>query len=219
MTQLVHERILDLVDDDGMTYDRAFIYAAPQPRGTWRAWIEFVSHDGEVVLRTGQETTQSTLEAIAYWATGLELVYFEGAFGRAGRRASAEVDLADLADAEPPAIGPASRSGPVPITIETLDPEVPLLVMASRTVVPGMGRKIHSGGMLVYQGSKVSRAADKPDVYEFVAQFGSDNAAALLANTLWNELHGRAAVLRIDGLEVPIQNAAIKEALIAPVNA
>jgi hypothetical protein len=35
------------------------------------------------VLRTGQETTQPSWRAIAYWASGLEPIYFEGAFARA----------------------------------------------------------------------------------------------------------------------------------------
>lgn len=208
MTELVHERLLELVDPDGRVYDRAFVYAETQSSGTWRGWIEFASEDGERVLRTGQETTQSTVDDVAYWATGLELVYFDGAFRRALHRA-------DPDRAGAPLIPVTTRHSPVVLTIESLDPEVPLLVMASRTLVPGMRRAIHNGGVLVYRGASASRRADKPDAYEFVAQFGSDNAAALLANTLWTELHGRGAVLKIGGVEVPIQNAAIKDALTA----
>lgn len=32
------------------------------------------------------ETTQSTLEGVAFWATGLQPIYFEGAFDRAYKR-------------------------------------------------------------------------------------------------------------------------------------
>ena len=213
MTELVHERLLPLlVDAEGRIYNRAFVYAEMQSGGTWRGSIEFVSDDGEKVLGTGQETTQSTVEDVAYWATGLELVYFEGAFRRALNRADPDRAGAPLI----PATGRPS-GGPVPFTIESLDPEVPLLVMASRTLVPGLRRAIHNGGVLVYRGTSTSRRADRPDAYEFVAQFATENAAALLANTLWTELHGRVAVLVIDGVEVPIQNAAIKEALTAAV--
>ena len=47
-------------------------------------WIEFHPLDGEgMFLRTDQETTQPNRTALAYWASGLEPVYFEGAFNRA----------------------------------------------------------------------------------------------------------------------------------------
>jgi hypothetical protein len=48
-------------------------------------WIEFHPLDGEgVFLRTSQETSQPNRAALAYWASGLEPIYFEGAFARAG---------------------------------------------------------------------------------------------------------------------------------------
>ena len=50
----------------------------------WEAWIEFRPLEGRgPVLTTERETTQSSREAIAVWAEGLEPVYFEGAFARA----------------------------------------------------------------------------------------------------------------------------------------
>jgi len=49
--------------------------------GTWAGRIIFVS--GAEVRRTGQETSQPNREALAYWATGLEEVYLEGALERA----------------------------------------------------------------------------------------------------------------------------------------
>jgi len=77
----VHE--IDIVGKDG-TFYRPRTYARGEPFGTWIAWLEFHPRDGEArVLRTGNETSQPTLDAVAYWATGLEPVYFEGAFARA----------------------------------------------------------------------------------------------------------------------------------------
>ena len=49
--------------------------------GTWAGRLLFVS--GTAQKRTGQETSQPNREALEYWATGLELVYLEGAFTRA----------------------------------------------------------------------------------------------------------------------------------------
>ena len=51
--------------------------------GLWEGWIEFVLSDGTATLRTGRETIQSSLQALRYWATGLEPTYLDGALARA----------------------------------------------------------------------------------------------------------------------------------------
>jgi hypothetical protein len=51
--------------------------------GLWEGWIEFVLSDGTATLRTGRETVQSNLQALRYWATGLEPTYLDGALARA----------------------------------------------------------------------------------------------------------------------------------------
>lgn len=52
--------------------------------GTWEGWLEFHPADkGKPTLRTGRETTQPDRAALEYWASGLEPLYFEGAFARA----------------------------------------------------------------------------------------------------------------------------------------
>jgi hypothetical protein len=50
----------------------------------WEGWLEFLPLDGGEPLCTGRETTQPNRDALAYWASGLEPIYFEGAFERAG---------------------------------------------------------------------------------------------------------------------------------------
>ncbi len=60
--------------------------------GLWEGWIEFVLSDGTATLSTGRETVHSTLQALRYWATGLEPTYLDGALARAillARRAAA----------------------------------------------------------------------------------------------------------------------------------
>ncbi len=59
------------------------IYGDQRADGTWIAWIEFRPLDDRELRVTERETTQPNREAVAYWATGLEPVYFEGAFARA----------------------------------------------------------------------------------------------------------------------------------------
>ena len=50
--------------------------------GLWEGWIEFDSIGNSDVLRTQRETTQSGLEDLRYWASGLTPVYLEGALDR-----------------------------------------------------------------------------------------------------------------------------------------
>lgn len=48
----------------------------------WIGWLEFVDASGET-RATGRETTQTSFDALVYWATGIEPTYLEGAFTRA----------------------------------------------------------------------------------------------------------------------------------------
>jgi hypothetical protein len=50
--------------------------------GTWIGWLEFHS-PVQGTRRTDRETTQSNIDALRYWAMGLEPIYVEGAFDRA----------------------------------------------------------------------------------------------------------------------------------------
>ena len=65
----------------GSTDWNVVVEGLPRADGTWAGRVAFVS--GTVTRRTDQETSQPNREALAYWASGLELVYLEGAFGRA----------------------------------------------------------------------------------------------------------------------------------------
>jgi len=82
--ELIHEYEARFRDGEGTLYlMRA--YGQERPDGTWAGWLEFVPALGDgKPLTTGQETSQPNREALAYWASGLEPVYFEGAFARAG---------------------------------------------------------------------------------------------------------------------------------------
>ena len=69
--------------EDGTTYT-VRVVGQGRSDGTWIGWLEFVGDDGHIARRTARETTQSSQEHLAYWATGLQPSYFEGAFSRAG---------------------------------------------------------------------------------------------------------------------------------------
>jgi hypothetical protein len=63
---------------------RPRVFAIERDDATWAAWLQFkCGENGEVLLTSPIETTQPSREAVAYWATGLEDVYLEGALARA----------------------------------------------------------------------------------------------------------------------------------------
>jgi hypothetical protein len=81
------EVILDMAPlvqaSTGETY-RAYVHGRERMDGTWEGWLEFVPTRGALpAIRTPRETTQPTRDALVYWASGLEPVYFEGALARA----------------------------------------------------------------------------------------------------------------------------------------
>ena len=83
MSELIHQYTTQIQDGSGATYS---ICAVGQARadGTWEAWLEFLPvSGGEPKLSTERETSQPDRSAVAYWASGLEPLYFEGAFNRA----------------------------------------------------------------------------------------------------------------------------------------
>ncbi|MGH9901905.1 MAG: hypothetical protein ACRD68_08860 [Pyrinomonadaceae bacterium] len=83
MAELIHQHSEQLRDARGAVHD-ALVYGERRDDGRWEGWIEFHPTDeAGPALRTGQETSQPNREALAYWASGLEAVYLEGAFARA----------------------------------------------------------------------------------------------------------------------------------------
>ena len=81
--QLIHKHSESVQDTLGNLYD-VIIYGAPRLDGTWVGWLKFVPLNPALPsLRTDRETTQPDLAALEYWSTGLEPMYFVGAFERA----------------------------------------------------------------------------------------------------------------------------------------
>ena len=81
MEELIQTYAEVLRDAQGVEYT-VHAYGEARDDGNWEGWLEFHSTAGEV-LRTNRETTQPNREALRYWASGLEPVYFDGAFARA----------------------------------------------------------------------------------------------------------------------------------------
>ncbi len=64
------------------------VMARDRGTGSWEGWLEFARADGSAAagLVTGIETHQHDRVALERWASGLTLVYAEGALGRARTR-------------------------------------------------------------------------------------------------------------------------------------
>ena len=83
MPELILEPAYVIESASGAQY-RAQVQGQQRADGTWEGWIVFTrTSDQTAVLRTDRETTQATRAALAYWASGLEPVYYEGALTRA----------------------------------------------------------------------------------------------------------------------------------------
>ena len=51
--------------------------------GMWEGWFEFIPSGGQAAVVSAVESRQPELDHLKYWATGLSLVYAEGALDRA----------------------------------------------------------------------------------------------------------------------------------------
>ncbi len=68
--------------DGGGTMWNVRVLGQERDDGTWVGWLEF-TNPLYGTLRTDRETTQSNIDGLTYWATGLEPVYLQGALDRA----------------------------------------------------------------------------------------------------------------------------------------
>jgi hypothetical protein len=83
MAELLQEYTTVITGPDDTTYT-VRSYGQERSDGTWIGWLQFEPLDStKLTLVTDQETSQPNRTAVEYWATGLESVYFEGAFERA----------------------------------------------------------------------------------------------------------------------------------------
>lgn len=83
MAELLQQYATELIGPDDTTYI-VRSYGEERRDGTWIGWLEFQPVDpNKPTLHTDQETSQPNRVAVEYWATGLEPIYFEGAFERA----------------------------------------------------------------------------------------------------------------------------------------
>jgi hypothetical protein len=84
MEELIQEYTSEIADADGHAYTARAMGRQRKNRTVWEGWLEFAPLGGRGIVRRSQvETTQPNREALAYWASGIEPVYLEGALERA----------------------------------------------------------------------------------------------------------------------------------------
>jgi hypothetical protein len=214
MSELIQEYTTEVPGEGGAVYV-ARVRGEADSLGHWQGWIEFLPRDGGAALQTGRETTQSSHEHLRYWASGLSPTYLESALRRAARTDStnppAPPPLEDPRYDAALIRGEHQDSTVVELEMETLDPGLALRFMHKPELRAGQVRRVPGGGIIVYDG--VEAAEGKPSRHRFLVQYGSENAAAVLANHLWSDLHDDGVTLRIRGRKVPINNYDLAEAL------
>jgi hypothetical protein len=61
----------------------AQVYAGERTDHSWEAWLVFFPYKGDEFVTTDPETTQSSFDAVRYWASGLTHRYYEAALEHA----------------------------------------------------------------------------------------------------------------------------------------
>ncbi len=82
MDQLLQEFERRITGTNAESY-AILLYGRRRPGDTWQGWLVFVRQRDNRRFATPVETTQPSRDAIVYWASGLEDVYFDGALTRA----------------------------------------------------------------------------------------------------------------------------------------
>ena len=81
MAELLHEFNVRVRDHDAVPYV-VQAWGRRLDDGRWEAWLVFVPVERGFARRTERETVQTDLDALAYWVTGLEPAYLDGALER-----------------------------------------------------------------------------------------------------------------------------------------
>lgn len=211
MSRMVHEFSSPVGQESGTEYT-ARVRGDEDHAGQWQGWIEFVSLDGDHVLATDRETSQSTYEHLEYWATGLSPLYLLMALERAY---PVEVDVGEgpplLGEpASPPDEAPAPEAGRR-LELRTLDPSLPRMLMRARDLPVGRVRRLTGGALLVYDGADAEEG--EPTRHFFTIHVRNRAEAVVAANWIWTHLREGEASIRVDGRDVSVEPHVLVTAL------
>jgi hypothetical protein len=113
----------ELIRDDSGDY-HARVVGRLAKDGMWEGWMEFVPLDGPSAgaLISAVESRQPEREHLKYWASGLSVVYAEGALERARRPPTVRTHVIETPASEAPAPRMFTTSPRVGGTESVLDP-------------------------------------------------------------------------------------------------
>jgi hypothetical protein len=101
----------------------------------------------------------------------------------------------------------------VDLEVLTDDPALVSRLAGPQGLVAGAAQTVNSGALLIFDGP-AAEGEERVAAYAFRLEFGTPNVAAAAANWLWSQLQGHAVELRVQGQEVAVHHAAIKDALL-----
>lgn len=207
MSRMVHEFSSPVEDEHEKRYT-ARVRGDEDHAGQWQGWLEFVPHDGDILLGADRETSQSSYEHLEYWATGLSPHYLRMALGRARPVQKGPPLMAE--PAPPPDDFPAAEAGRI-LEVETLDPALPRALMKATNLPVGRVRRLKGGAILVYEGADAGEG--EPTRLSFVVHARDLSEVVTAANWIWTHVRDTNARLRVGGRAVAPESDALVAAL------
>ena len=123
-------RLSETVSDDRGTF-HALVMARERNNGSWEGWLEFVSADNDSCRYvTPIETRQHDRVTMERWASGLTVVYADGALARARTPHTTTAESEQLLALQE--------------LIEALDRRVPHVERAGETKIADEGRRLRA---------------------------------------------------------------------------
>ncbi len=95
------------------------------------------------------------------------------------------------------------------IEIETHHPILACDLMESSSLSAGQKKEIPGGAILTFEGTLERRAIDFPSIIELTILIGTGTSASIIGNWLYSKIKGKATKLRIDRMEVEIDEGKI----------
>jgi len=102
----------------------------------------------------------------------------------------------------------------IKVEIATRDIKLSFDLFETREIKQGMERQIALNLIMRSEGGMFAAAEGSPEIIYLAFEIGKDVAIGVLAAWLYDKLKGRAEKLRIEGIDVQIDEGEIKRVLI-----
>jgi len=152
-------RLSETVSDDRGTF-HALVMARERNNGSWEGWLEFVSADNDSCRYvTPIETRQHDRVTMERWASGLTVVYAEGALARARTTHTATAESDQLLALQE--------------LIEALDRRVPHVERAGEAKIAADARRLRAAA--IERLARLRQRGGKEDVASVEREYGREH--------------------------------------------